>query len=254
MKPMMEDITIIFDESIQPEDRTAPILIEGLPGIGHVGKLVAEHMLQELKAVRIAEIQSIYFPPQVIIQENGTVRVCNNEIYRYSGENGNILFLVGDFQSSSGEGHYLLSQVYVDIAHQLGVKRIYTIGGYGVGHFQEVTRVIAAVNQSNLREEVEQAGGIFSEGEPGGGIIGAAGLMLGLSAPLGIEGICLMGETSGYLVDPKSATTVLSVLKKLLNIEIDDTRLTERAGEMEVTLQRLLEQEKKSEEELSYIG
>ncbi|MDD3574011.1 MAG: PAC2 family protein [Methanospirillum sp.] len=69
-----------------------------------------------------------------------------------------------------------------------------------------------------------------------------------------MEGICLMGETSGYLVDPKSAATVLSVLTKLLGIEIDDTKLTERAGDMELALQKLLEQEKKSEEELSYIG
>lgn len=252
--PMMEDITIRFDDTIAPEDRTASVFIEGLPGIGHVGKLVAEHMIHELGAVRIAEITSIYFPPQVIINEDGSVRVCNNEIFRYSGEKGTFLFLVGDFQSTSGEGHYLLSQVYVDIAHELGVKRIFTIGGYGVGHFNEVSRVIAAVNRPDLRKEVEDAGGIFSEGEPGGGIIGAAGLMLGLSIPLGIEGICLMGETSGYLVDPKSATNVLSVLTKLLSIEIDDAKLTERAGEMEVAIQRLLEQEKKSEEELSYIG
>lgn len=251
---MMEDITIRYEESIAPEDRTAPIMIEGLPGIGHVGKLVAEHMIHELGAVRIAEITSIYFPPQVIIQEGGTVRLCNNEIFRYSGEKGSFLFLVGDFQSTSGEGHYLLSQVYVDICHQLGVKRIYTIGGYGIGHFNDVTRVIAAVNREDLRQQVEDAGGIFSEGEPGGGIIGAAGLMLGLSISLGMEGICLMGETSGYLVDPRSATTVLSVLTKLLGIEIDDAKLTERAGEMEVALQRLLEQERKSEEELSYIG
>jgi len=251
---MMEDITIHFEESVAPEDRTALIMIEGLPGIGHVGKLVTEHIIHELGAVRIAEINSIYLPPQVIIQEGGVVRLCNNEIYRYSGEKGSFLFLIGDFQSTSGEGHYLLSKAYVDICHQLGVRRIYTLGGYGVGHFNEVTRVIAAVNHEDLRKPVEEAGGIFSEGEPGGGIIGAAGLMLGLSRPLGIEGICLMGETSGYLVDPKSAATVLSVLTKLLGIEIDDAKLTERAGEMELALQKLLEQEKKSEEELSYIG
>lgn len=250
----MEDISIRFDESIAPEERSAPIMIEGLPGIGHVGKLVAEHIMHELGAIRIAEIISIYLPPQVIISESGTVRLCNNEIYRYSGEKGTYLFLVGDFQSTSAEGHYLLSQAYVDIAEQLGVKRIYTIGGYGVGHFNEDTRVIAAVNRDDLRKEVEDAGGIFSEGEPGGGIIGAAGLMLGLSIPLGIEGICLMGETSGYLVDPRSASTVLSVLTKLLSIEINNAKLTERAGEMEVALQKLLEQEKKPEEELSYIG
>jgi proteasome assembly chaperone (PAC2) family protein len=78
--------------------------------------------------------------------------------------------------------------------------------------------------------------------------------MLGLAAPLGIEGICLMGETSGYLVDPKSAALVLEVLTRLMGIDIDPAKLNERAGEMEVAVQRLIEQEKKAEEELSYIG
>jgi uncharacterized protein (TIGR00162 family) len=251
---MMEDITIVFDEAIAPEDRRAPVLIEGLPGIGHVGKLVVEHMIQELGAVRIAEIFSIYFPPQVLIEDNGLVRLCNNELYRYSGDKGCFLFLIGDFQSTSNEGHYILSQMYVDIAHELGVQRIYTIGGYGVGHFIETPRVIAAVNKDDLSPLVIEAGGVFGDGEPGGGIIGAAGLMLGLGAPLGIEGICLMGETSGYLVDPKSAALVLDVLTRLIHITIDPSNLNERAGEMEIAVQRLLEQEKKSEEELSYIG
>ncbi|HWQ66713.1 MAG TPA: proteasome assembly chaperone family protein [Methanospirillum sp.] len=251
---MMEDITIIFDESIEPENRTASVFIEGLPGIGHVGKLVTEHIIQELGAVKIAEITSIYFPPQVIIEDDGSVRLCNNEIYRYSGEKGSFLFLIGDFQSASNEGHYLLSQVYVDIARELGVNRIYTIGGYGVGHFIDTPRVIAAVNLPTLRPMVEEAGGIFGEGEPGGGIIGAAGLMLGIGAMVGIEGICLMGETSGYLVDPKSAALVLDVLTKMLGITIDPTNLTSRAGEMEIAVQKLLEQDKKADEELSYIG
>jgi len=251
---MMEDITIVFDESIAPEERTAPVFIEGLPGIGHVGKLVVEHIIQELGAIKIGEITSIYFPPQVLINENGVVRLCNNELYRYSGEKGCFLFLIGDFQSTSNEGHYLLSQAYVDIAHELGVKRIYTIGGYGVGHFIETPRVISAINKEELSPLVTEAGGVFSDGEPGGGIIGAAGLMLGLAAPHGIEGICLMGETSGYLVDPKSAALVLDVLTRLMGIDIDPAKLNDRAGEMEVAVQRLIEQEKKAEEELSYIG
>lgn len=252
---MIDDIRVTFDESVTPENRRGTIMIEGLPGIGHVGKLVAEHLIKELTAVKIGEIYSIYFPPQVIIGENGVVRLCNNEIFRYSGEHGDYLFLIGDFQSTSNEGHYLLSQKYVDIAQDLGVERIYTIGGYGVGNFVETPRVISAVNMLSLKEPVEEAGGIFGQGEPGGGIIGAAGLMLGIAALRGIEGVCLMGETSGYLVDPKSATLVLSVLTKLLGISISDAALTDRAGEMEVALQKLMEQEKKSgEDELSYIG
>ena len=165
------------------------------------------------------------------------------------------MFLIGDFQSGSAEGHYILTDTYLDIAEKLGVKRIYTLGGYGVGHLIETSRVLAAVNNESLKEEVLGAGGEFSHDEPGGGIIGASGLLLGLGEKRGIEGICLMGETSGYMVDPKSSSSLLEVLSRMIGISVDPTKLQERAAEMETFLERLktLEQAK-TEEELTYIG
>jgi len=70
-----------------------------------------------------------------------------------------------------------------------------------------------------------------------------------------IDAVCLMGETSGYLVDPRSATSVLALLSRLLNIEVDSTQLNDRAAEMERMIEGLIEGEKlQSQDELSYIG
>ena len=77
-----------------------PILIEGLPGIGQVGKLVAEYMIHMLGAEKIGEIHSIYFPPQVILEENGLARLARNEIYCYRSLGKDLVFLVGDHQST----------------------------------------------------------------------------------------------------------------------------------------------------------
>jgi uncharacterized protein (TIGR00162 family) len=250
----MDDIEVRFSDKVPADEIKAPVLIEGLPGIGHVGKLVAEHMIQELGAEKVAEIHSIFFPPQVIIDEHGTVRLANNEIYYYTGETHRFLFLVGDYQATSSEGHYLLADAYLDIAAECGVSRVYTLGGYGVGHLVDEPRVLGAVNQPDLRGMIEAAGGIVQRDEPGGGIIGAAGLLLGLGISRGIEGVCLMGETSGYLVDPRSAASLLKVLTTLLEIEIDPTRLEQRACEMEHVLQKLIDGERGSpDDELRYI-
>lgn len=46
----MDEIEVQFVDDVPKEELKAPVLIEGLPGIGHVGKLVAEHMIQELGA------------------------------------------------------------------------------------------------------------------------------------------------------------------------------------------------------------
>lgn len=248
----MDEIMICYLEGAV--DVCAPVLIEGLPGIGHVGKLVAEHLIQELGAVKVAEIESIFFPPQVIVEEGGTVRLANNEVYFYRGESHSLLFLVGDYQATSAEGHYLLADAFLDLAQEMGVSRIYTLGGYGVGHLVETPRVLGAVNQEGLRDDLEAAGVVFSRDEPGGGIVGAAGLILGLGKARNIDGICLMGETSGYLVDPKSAASLLSVLSSLLGLEVDATTLQERGEEMERMIQRLVDSERVTQDdELRYI-
>ncbi len=248
----MEHVTVIFSRD---ENIDAPILIEGLPGVGHVGKLVAEHLIHEFQAEKIAEISSLHFPPQVIVDERGVTHLVNNEIYRCERDGKAVLFLVGDFQSTSAEGHYILTESYLDIAEDLGVRRIYALGGYGVGHLVEKPRVLAAVNMEHLLPEVEAAGGSFENAGSGGMIVGASGLLLGLGEQRGIEGICLMGETSGYIVDPKSADSLLSVLSRLIGIEVDHTSLQQRAADMEQIIANIQEaEEAKGREELSYIG
>ncbi len=240
----------------------SPILVEGLPGVGHVGKLVAEHLIEELKAEKIIEIYSPHFPPQVLVQPDGTVRQVRNEIYAYEGKDGepDLLILVGDYQSATNEGHYELTGIFLDIAQEFGVRRIYTLGGYGTGQFVE-PQVIGATNSPELVEEMKSLGVMFHENEPGGGIIGVSGLLVGLGGLRGIEAVCLMGTTSGYLVDPKSAHEVLKVLSKALGIKVGMQALEDRAGEMERIVSKLQEMERAQipyesggEEDLRYIG
>ncbi|HNX18220.1 MAG TPA: proteasome assembly chaperone family protein [Methanoregula sp.] len=252
---MIDDINIHYLDSFTDRKLVNPILIGGLPGIGQVGKLVAEYMIHMLGAEKIAEIHSIYLPPQVIIEETGIVRLPRNEVYLYKAEDRHLVFLVGDFQSTSNEGHYLMTDAYLDIAAELGITRIYTLGGFGVGHLVNTPRVFGATNREELKAEIAAAGVIFERDEPGGGIIGAAGLLLGMGRLRGIDAVCLMGETSGYIVDPMSAASVLSMVSKIIAVPVDPTQLNDRAAEMEKVVQGLLESEKmQHDEELSYIG
>jgi len=249
MDPVM--VTLTVDD---PEKYAAPILIEGLPGVGHVGKLVADHIVDELEGEYLGEIVSYHFPPQVFVDNEGVARLPKNELYHVATDPP-VLLLTGDCQSTSPEGHYILTETYLDLAERFGVKRIYTLGGYGVGRLVEEPRVLCAAGSPGLLEEAENAGAVFIRDEPPGGIIGAAGLLLGLGSRRGMEGIALLGETSGYLVDPISAGSVLTVLSQLLGLEIDPSRLQETAEELEGALEKLKESEEvREQEDLSYIG
>ena len=253
--------TLVF--RIKDVDLTDPIMVEGLPGVGHVGKLVADHMVEELHAEKIIEIYSPHFPPQVMVKEDGTIKQVKNEIYARRGQNGepDLLIIIGDYQSATNEGHYELTSIFLDIAESYKVRRIYALGGYGTGQFVDKSSVMGAATSVELVEEMKTQGVLFQENEPGGGIIGVSGLLLGLGALRGLDVICLMGVTSGYLVDPKAASEVLRVLSGILGIEVGMHALEERAKEMEKIIGKLQEMERAQspfeaggDEDLRYIG
>jgi uncharacterized protein (TIGR00162 family) len=253
--------TLVF--RIKDVDLTDPIMVEGLPGVGHVGKLVADHMVEELHAEKIIEIYSPHFPPQVMVKEDGTIKQVKNEIYARRGQNGepDLLIIIGDYQSATNEGHYERTSIFLDIAESYKGRRIYALGGYGTGQFVDKSSVMGAATSIELVEEMKTQGVLFQENEPGGGIIGVSGLLLGLGALRGLDVICLMGVTSGYLVDPKAASEVLRVLSGILGIEVGMHALEERAKEMEKIIGKLQEMERAQspfeaggDEDLRYIG
>ena len=253
----MENIVIRYLERPALKD---PIFVEGLPGIGNVGKLAAEHMKDELKAVKFAEIFSKYFPPQVLVQEDGRVKLVNNEMHFVKRTKGrDLIFLTGDYQGLTPEGQYELSDFILKELQQLGVHEIYTLGGYGLGRMVTKPRVLGAATDADLVKAMEVHGVVFSRGEPGAGIVGASGLMLGLGRLYDMHAVCLMGETSGYFVDPKSAQAVLEVLTKVLDVEISFSELESKAKQIDAITSKLRDIEATPEspekrEDLGYIG
>ena len=247
---------IIKIEDIQLKDA---ILLEGLPGVGNVGKLAATHLIEELNAKKCMEIYSSHFPPQVLIDDDGIVTLVNNELYYYkgSGKTRDLLFLVGEYQGMDSSGQYDLCTQLVDLVKDIGVTTIYTLGGYGLGKLVPEQRVLGAATSEEIVASFKSAGVEFMEGEPGSGIVGASGLLLGLGKLQGIQGGCLMGETSGYMVDPKSASVVIKSLQKLLNIKIDLSELEQRAKQVDSITSQLKEMETGESEDrpdVNYIG
>lgn len=229
----MEEITITILEKPKLKD---PILVEGLPGIGLVGKLAADHLLDELKAKKIAELYSHNLPPQVMIQEDGTIKLVDMEFYYHKGKKNDIILLVGDFQGITPDSQYRLAEKTIEIAKAWKVKRIYTLGGLGTGNLTKNPRVFGAATDKKIVKELSKAN-IYFKG--GGAILGASGLLIGLGMQQGIEGVCLMGETHGQIIDAKSAEAVLGVLTSILGFKIDMAALVEKAKDTEEQMTKI---------------
>jgi hypothetical protein len=235
-----------------------PVLVEGLPGVGHVGKLAAEHLLEEFDSEPIRRIYSRHFPPQVSV-EDGRSQLASAEFHAVTTDDGHeLLVLTGDHQAQDNAGHYGLTDTFLDVADEVGVERCYALGGVPTGELIEEYDVIGAATSDDVIDELEEVGVEFREDQPAGGIVGVSGLLLGLGERRDFDAACLMGETSGYLVDPKSAQAVLEVLQDVIGFDVDFSSLEERADEMEEVVRKIQEMEQgaaaQAEEDLRYIG
>jgi len=250
----MDDFEI---EAIAEPDLDEPILIEGLPGVGRVGNLAAEHLVEELDGELVRRIYSKHLPAQVSV-DDGLTQLASAELHTVDANGTELVILTGDHQAQDTVGHYGLTDTFLDEAESLGVSQLYALGGVPTGELIEEYDVIGAMNDDDLRETLEDAGVEFRGDEPAGGIVGVSGLLLGLGERRDIAGACLMGETSGYLVDPKSAKAVIETLQEIIDFEVGFDSLDERAEEMEEVVRKIQEMEQgtpaPTDEDLRYIG
>ena len=249
-------------EEVGSLDVDDPVFVEGLPGVGHVGKLVAEHLVDEFDAELVRRIYSHHFPPQCTVDEDGRTELVSLEVYVCEADGRDVVIVTGDHQSQTIDGHYAIAEGLLDIAEATGAAAIYTLGGIATGELVEDYGVVGAANDDGLLQELDGYGVGFGDGEPEGGIIGVSGLLLGLGERRGLSGACLMGETSGYMVDPKSAQAVLEVLMEAVGFDVGMQELEDRAEEMEEVVKRLEDMSGEPEgmprfagdEDLRYIG
>ncbi|RCU46195.1 proteasome assembly chaperone family protein [Haloplanus salinus] len=246
-------------ETVAEPTLSDPVLIEGLPGVGHVGKLAAEYLLEEFESELVRRVYADEFPPQVSIDEDGVAELVCAEFHAVETDGRDLLVLTGDHQAGSNAGHYRLTESFLDVAEGTGVADLFALGGVPTGELIEEYHVLGAVTDAGLKPDLEAEGVEFREDEPAGGIVGVSGLLLGIGGRRGLDATCLMGETSGYLVDPKSARAVLEVLEGILDFELDYESLEDRAEEMEEVVGKIQEMQNQSaqmptDDDLRYIG
>ena len=223
-----------------------PVLIEGLPGLGIVGKIATRYLIRQLKAKKLAELYSPHFPYYVHVGKKGNVRLLRGVFYFWKNPSGgsDLILLTGDSQAQTIEGQYEVADSILDFAEKTGARRIITLGGYRK-EVEDTPKVVAVSGNQKLLNEALNAGAVPSfAGNP---IVGTAGLILGLAKFRTVEAICLLAETRGYLPDPKAAKSILIVLQKLLKVEVDLSGLETEIEKSEEIVEKMVEIEKRRE-------
>ena len=231
----MKETYIKEFKQIEPNN---PVLIEGLPGLGLVGKIAIRYLIKKLNAKKFAHLYSPHFPYFVLVNKKGNVRLLRGAFYFWKNGKGpnDLILFTGDSQSQTIEGQYEIADRMLDFAQKHEVKTIVTIGGYRM-ETKDKPSVFAAATDKELLDIALDAGAVVSSS--GSPIVGTAGLILGLARFRKIGAVCLLGETRGYLPDPLAARSVLEVLKTAFNFDVDLEGLNEEIAKAETMVTRL---------------
>lgn len=232
---------LIYSNSSLPGSKF-PTLICGFPGSGYVGKLAIDHLIHELNASHLADIYSNTFPPQVMIKPDGTVDLIKNAMFYHESPTSsslNMMFLTGDSQPSNPDAEYLLAETILEIASKFSILHVYALAAYITGVFVQKPRVFCTASDMESLRSINTPDVAVMDG---GAITGMNGLIIGLAKLKGMRGTCLLGETSGYVVDAKASRSILEVLTTRLGIEISMDALDARAKDTEMLIKTIEQQ------------
>ena len=200
-----------------------PILIEGLPGMGNVGKIAVDFMIDNLKAKKMLEIKSHHFPNSVFVNEKNLVELPKIEMYYKNIKDKSIIFLAGDVQPTNEKSCYAFCEEILNVVEKLNTKEIITLGGIGLPEDPQKPTVYTTGNNKKIIDKYKAKQ--ISTNLYGfvGPIIGVSGVLLGLSSERKIPAISFLAETFGHPnhLGVKGAREILNVLNKNLKLNMN---------------------------------
>lgn len=227
-----------------------PVLVAGLPGIAHIGKLAAEYLIHELEGTKFAEIYSPLFP-EWVIREDVVVKPLRVDFYycRPEGLERDLILATAEAQAVSPLGQYMLSGEMLDVAAEHRASEVVTMAAYVVSPRESRKPVVGTATDPELARRLREHGVELLDG---GMIVGMNGLLVGLAWTRGMRGFCLLGTTQGGLLDIQATSRVLERLAEVLGFKLELSELYTYAN----TLPRFraIKRKIKEEEEVSYIG
>ena len=238
---MSNPITI---RDIAEHDLKGAVLIDGFPGVGLVGTIVANFLINTLELEQIGVIDSYKFPPISVIKEG----VPHNPMRLYSGEQicndgtcNQVAVCVSEFTPPAEITKDLVNSL-VDWAEEHGCTRIISAEGFTSGPKPdgEENEVYGVASTSGSRKWIDDAKvKPFTYGTVGG-ITGAL-LNEGKIRKLNVLG--LLAEVTEDSPDARAAANVIKALDELLlAIDLDPKPLLKEAESLEQEVKAVRDQ------------
>jgi uncharacterized protein len=223
-----EPFVKIINEPLKSKN---PLVIEGFPGIGLVGNISCQHIVEEMEMKYIGSIDSRYFPPLAVLF-NGIVYM---PVRIYEASKQDIIVIISDIPIHP-TASYDLSKALVDWMSSIKAKNVISIAG--IATTTGLRRVFGGATNQEMLDRIKDKTEIFQVGT----ISGISGSIMTECFIRKIPAMSLLGETPGPNPDPRAAVEVLNVLNKIFDLSINTDKLMNQAEQIELELSKLAEQ------------
>jgi uncharacterized protein len=222
------------------EDVKDAVVLEGSPELGLIGNILGWLLVEELKMKQIGYIDSKDFPPLAVLYKGIAIHP-----FRIYSSDGIVLFL-SDFIIPPAVS-YDMSNAIVDWMEKNNSKELITFNSMVV---MEKSDSVAAA--ANSEDALKRLGDLDLPILPFGNVNGLSGSLLTKTATKDIPASCLFAEVLNQYPDPRAAASLVNVLNKMLNIEVNAEPLLKEADEIEDRLKELANRVQKEPESPIY--
>jgi len=224
----MDDFVKVRAEKLECKN---PTIICGFPGMGLVGNIVGQFLMDQFKMAACGYVESRLFPPIAIIY-GGLVK---SPVRIYENPRREIVIVFSDIPIDplvSGE----VGRSIIRWAKNINPKEVITIAGLATSG--EEHRVFAAGATPDDLKRIKDKAITFEVGT----ISGVPGVILNECQNENIPAICLLGETRGASPDPRAAAEVVKTMASIYGWDINVDLLLKEADQIEQMLHKLSEQ------------
>ncbi len=215
------------------------ILVAGFPGLGLIGGIASEQIINTLGLKQVASIQCDDFPPTAVIFDG----IPRRPVRIFGGDD---FMLVKADMIIPNELANSLSRWLVDWAKDIGIKEIVIFDGI-VGSEEDEKKVWGVLSAHSLEGEARKFNVDVIDR---GAISGMSSSLLLEAHERKLRAIALLAEGTAELPDARASANLLERFSEYIDVDIETGTLLDSAEHFEKGLSKLVDQTQKSHDSM----
>ena len=196
------------------------MVLEAVPGVGNVGKILVDGLIEKHPSRTIGWILHPDFPPHATMSDEGLIGPPRLDILEVILPNGeSVCIVTGVMQPMTAPGQFEVAESILRLASDSEASRLLVLAGLAAE--PECRAIYAVCSDRCFRKDLEKADIDVSRSQPEGGMIGVAGMVLSLSVTLGVPSLGVIAETVGASSDVLAADRMAKWIEQAFEIPLD---------------------------------